>query len=919
MKRLLLIVFALLAELDMWSADSELTFRRLTIAEGLSQNTVRAIAQDAQGNIWLGTQNGLNRYDGYGFKCFYSDLADSAAIADNAIFSLLSGSSHRLWIGTASTLSWFDFAENRFHNIPSPGRKHVYSLLEDEDGLAVATDDGLWFFDLATRAFRQVEALSGCQIRALFRNEDALLLATKSGLARLSGNEVTWIESLRGLDVSSIAQIGGTGWWIATHGNGLLRTDSNFGIMRRFGKRNGSLPSDYIRVLKTDAYGRLWAGTYDGLAVYDDLTGRFDCYFHDETQTSLGHNSIWSLFVDNQKGVWVGTWFGGVNYWNRQAARVRNISLSAPGVNGFVSCLAAEADGDGVWIGTNDDGLFHWNATSGELKPWTAPGMSANIKCVLPCKDGSMFVGTHLGGLVRVDSKTGRATGNWQVRPEIPIYNGCYSLLRDSDKLWTGTPDGLFLFDIRTKRFSLHPVVIREPRLAHLLVSQLLRDRKGRVWIGTDAGLFRVEEDGDTVRSFESLQGGSDLTVTCLREASDGIVWVATNRGLLRFMDEEGKVYSVRDGLPNDYVCGILEDASRQLWLSTGGGICSMDPSTESFHMLRDQRINEFTVGACCSCADGAFCFGGLAGVTRFRPLDQGINPFAPAPYISDVTTPGADRCTRRRREDGNLTDVVIAPDVNMFSVSFSVVNLLSNDNRFAYRLEGFDSAWYETQLRSVRYSNLSPGRYVFHLKAANSDGRWSRDEVVLSIRVEPHWWQTVWARLLFIIMALSLIALVVWFAVSRFKIRMQLQIERIEREQIESNLMRTRDMLMHSYSSAKEDSEPVATSADEDFLRRAIKVVEDNIDNENFSSQDFADAMHMSRSSLYLRITSVTGESAIQFIRKIRLTRACQMLLERRWTVAEISSKVGFSSPSYFATAFKKYVGCPPAEYGKK
>lgn len=902
------------------ASDSEMLFRRLSVADGLSQNTVRSIAQDALGNIWMGTQNGLNRYDGYGFLSYYANPADSTALADNAIYSLLTDSRHRLWIGTASTLSYLAFSENRFYNYPSPGGKHIYCMLEDEGMILVGSDEGLWYFDPQTRRFEQEQSLVNVQVRSVCKSDDALLVATKSGLVRLEKRgEAHWQEDFLGMDVSAVAQIGGTGWWIGTHGSGLFRTDSNFRTVRHFGVDAGSLPSNYIRVLRTDAYGRLWVGTYDGLAVFNDLSGSFDFYYHNQAPTSLAHDSIWSLFVDRQKGVWVGTWFGGANYWNRQQDKMRTLSLASPGVYGFVSCLASDPQSEGLWIGTNDDGVFHYDAQLGQFSRIATPGVPGNIKCILPDGNERLFVGTHLGGLAQVDIANGKVLHSWNVNPETPIYNGCYSLLADRDStLWTGTPDGLLRFDLKTRTFSPHPATRLDSRLSHLLVSQLLRDRQDRVWIGTDAGLFRVEADRKYVFFFEGMAGGADCSVNAIREASDGVIWVATSRGLFRIVDDSFTHYTVQEGLPNDYVCGILEDSSRRLWLSTGGGICSMDPEGESFKLLHDAQANEYTVGSCCAGQDGTFYFGGLAGITAFRPLEQGANPYALVPYVQDIRTERNEYCTRTLGPDGDLAEAVLSPEANLVTIFFSAVDPLSTDNRFSYRLEGFDDQWYDTSARSVRYSNLSPGRYVFRLRVENCDGVPGRQEAEFTLRIRPHWWQTVLARLFLILLSLGITGLLVWAFISRSKMKIQLQVERLERQQVETSLMRTREMLMNTYSSADTEGANLAPTADEEFLRRAMQVVEANLDNEQFSSQDFADQMHMSRSNLYLRITSVTGESANQFVRRIRLTRACQLLLERRYSIAEISAKVGFSSPSYFATAFKKYIGCPPAEYGK-
>ena len=923
MKRVFVYILLLLMLPLSVAGRDNISFRRFSVNDGLSQNTVRAIAQDALGNIWLGTQNGLNRYDGYTIQRYFANSKDSTSLSDNTICSLFYSNDGPLWIGTTSSLSCFDFSKNHFHNYPTPHGVHIFKIKEDGGGrLVLASNDGLWFFDPRTQVMEPVPCLEGYQIRDIFPTEGAILIATNKGLCVYSGkDDIRWVDFFKDKDISSLAQIGGTGWWVGSHGMGLWRTDSEFTPLRHFGKNDDSLPSAFIRVLQTDAFGRLWVGTYNGLAIYDDLSGRFSLYFHDDSPSSLAQNSIWSIFVDSMKGVWVGTWFGGAHYWNRHSDKVRVLPISGTGVYGFVSCLAQDPATDDVWIGTNDDGLFRYDAASGKIMAWKGAPIASNIKCIVPDGPDRMFIGSHLDGLVLLDIRRQKVLKRWGIGAGSLINDGCYCLLKNEDGSYiAGTPGGLMLFSPSSGLFRRHPLSSSEPRLANVLVSQLLRDREGRVWIGTDGGLFRIEKDGVSVCFFEDMDKERDIAVSCLMEGSDGAVYIAANRGLYRYVEDSFTKFTSEDGLPNDYVCALLEDSSSRLWISTGAGICSVRPQDWEFIPLRTRDSNEYTVGAACQGRDGTFHFGGLSGITRFRPLDQGGNPFSPLAYIKDVTATGGEKARIQRDSYGNITQVTIPPGTNTISIQFSVANFLSESNHYRYYLEGFDKHAHETAMRSVVYANLpTPGDYTLHLNAANSDGLWARDDVRMELRIQPHWWQTVWARLLFFLMAVLLVGLSVWFAINRVRMQMQLQVERLERQQIETSLIRTRELLMHSYSADGAEGKDAAETADEAFLKKAIQVVEENIDNEAFSSQDFAEAMNMSRSNLYLKITSVTGESAIQFIRRIRLTRACQMLLEHRYSIAEISTKVGFASPSYFSTAFRKFVGCSPAEYLKK
>ena len=902
------------------SQEPEMTFRHLGVIDGLSQNTVLSIAQDRLGQLWFGTQNGLNVFDGYNFKTFYSDPADSTSLPDNLVYALTLGSD-RMWIGTASGLASYNFASEEFTEHPLSSKGHVYNILEHDGRLLLSTDRGLWYYNPKDSSSDKDPFISDRQVRSTFYADGIILAATDKGLVSIDGAQVKDVEAFKGMDIYAIAQVGGTGWGIGTYGHGLFRTDSHFSIIRQFSKDNGELPSNHIRVMKTDGYGRLWVGTYDGLAIYDDLSGSFRSYAHSESPNSISHNSIRAILVDGQKGVWLGTWFGGINYWNRQDDKLRTISFPGKEVYGFVSCLEEDPDTGTIWVGTNDDGVWRYFPSDERLEQLNLRGNSSNIKCIALGSDGRVYIGTHLGGLIRI-SKDGRHMRIFKVNDEVSINNSCYSLMEEEDgKWWVGTLEGLLAYDSARESFSTHPAALLEPKLQHSLITCLLKDSKERIWIGTESGLYMFPPSADKVLSGREIHPGiriEDYYVTRILQDKSGNIWIATKRGLIRYEDSgESRLYTVKDDLPNDMICGILDDESGMLWISTGYGICCLNPDSGAIRSISRSVKNEYNAGVSCMSSDGHFYFGGLEGITSFRPLDMYTNPFTPQPFFKNVTINGRGSRTLRRSSDGNLSAVILSEDVNMFTISWSVVNPLSNgDNNFTYRLEGFDNTSYQTRERQVTYSNMHPGRYILHLTATNSEGKVCSGETVLSLKVLPKWWQTTSMRILALLAALLLAAGTVWLVASRISTGLSLKDERRERMRTEESLRQTREILLKQMSGPEHRE---FMSADEEFLQRARQVVEDNIDNESFSSSDFAEKMFMSRSNLYLRITSLTGESATYFIRRIRLDKACHLLLEHKYSIAEISAMVGFSSPSYFTTSFKKYIGCLPTEYGKK
>lgn len=522
--------------------------------------------------------------------------------------------------------------------------------------------------------------------------------------------------------------------------------------------------------------------------------------------------------------------------------------------------------------------------------------MSNNIKCVLEEPSGELYVGTHLGGLLRLNPRTRQAVV-YNLYGSAPVYNGCYSMLERGDgSILIGATLGLYLFDKVSGTFSPYG----PSELSSHLVNRLLLQSDGSLLVGTDTGLYSLSQDAEVVEEYPQVSGAY---VNDMMQDRSGTVWIGTNIGLWGLKDGALTSYTMAEGLPNDYVYGILEDESSTLWISTGGGLCSLDRGRKTFKSHGYYGDHEFTPGACCATSDGAFVFGGLKGLTCFRPLDIFDSPWTPRPYVYDVTSryaqlTGRGRVSVERRRSGAVRSSEIAVKDNTFTVRFTVPNPSSEGhNTYSYYLEGVDDSWYETSARDVVYSNIRPGRYEFHLKAANSDGLWSKEGETVSIRVVPRWYESTLAMVLWLLLIIGAIAYALRWYLTRRSLRQVVQ----------------------SPIETPEEVQEGSPIEEDEFLARARSVVLDNLSNVDFSSDDFAAALYMSRSNLYLKLKEAGDESATQFIRRIRIEEACKLLREQRLTVAEISEQVGFGSPSYFATIFKKELGCLPSEYVKK
>ena len=901
----------------MADAASTMAFRHYGIEQGMSQSSVLSITQDKLGNLWFGTQDGLNMYDGYGFHVYKNNFADPKSLPSAFVGALITDSKGRIWAGTSSGLTRFDACNNCFESFSNAPNCSVNHISTYGELLALSTDNGLFLFDPEDNSSKPIPLGTECVVRSTFPRERSLLVASDAGLFLLNDEKVVPVPAFAGVDVHAVAPSQDGGWWIGVYGKGLYRTDARLGVLRHYSGK-GMLPSDYVRVLHTDNYGRLWVGTYDGLAVYDDLEGVFHVCRHDLTPSSLSHDSVRAIFSDADNGVWIGTWFGGVNYWNRQDEKIREVSLSSEGIYGFVSCLCQDPVSKRIWIGTNDDGLFHYSPDDGSVFRPDIPLVSGNVKCIVPGHDGFLYVGMHMGGIMRLDPRSFKARG-FAINNHAPIKNGCYSLLEIENGRWlVGSLEGLFLFNVKSGEIIPHPSVILMPELGKRLITVLFKDRSGRIWIGTDERLFLLSISDNSVQSQSELFpaiGGAGLHVNQITQDINGRIWIASSRGLLEYSGiSEPRLYTTEDGLPDNNIRAVLDDGE-SLWFCSGRQICRFVKETRKVTAINRPTGNEFVESAACVGSDGFLYFGGLGGITRFDPQDLYSNPFSPKPYFSGVGFDNRIKGVIERDDSGACTSVRIPSYKGPLVIHWSVVNPLSyGADVYYYRLDGLDDKWQKTLNRQAIFTNLAPGNYILQLRCANNEGIFCDGFVSLAIRILPRWWQSSLFRASLILVSILLVGLFVFLVTSLLRSKIRLHTRDAEIRRLEDNLDKTRDLISGQIRAGMSGE----TSPDGEFLHRATMVVEANIDNDAFSTDEFASQMYMSRSKLYARIQETTGGTVADFIRKIRFDKACDLLLEGRYSVAEISSMVGFSSASYFATSFKKHVGCLPKEYGK-
>ncbi len=750
--------FGLALPASLEAHSRKIRFNRISIEEGLSQSTVTAILQDRRGFVWLGTQDGLNRFDGYDFVTHKHEPDDLTTLSDSSIRVLLEDRSGNLWIGTERGLSHMDQATGMFTRYPldidgsieSSFGDRVETILQDADGrLWIGTfDAGLHRIDPtdgSVENFRYEAAdstsLSDDQIRALALDRlGNLWVGTFGGLNLFDRDSETFVRyrndptnpaSLSDDRVLSILEDRTGSLWIGTQDGGLNRFDRSTTTFHRSQYDSSdpySLSEDRVRVLFEDQQGRLWIGTDGGMNLYDRNSERFYRYQHSPTDpSSLSHDRVMSIYQDRGQVMWIGTWAGGVNQWNPATWSFFHYQHDPEDDSGLsanpVLAFAQDAD-DSLWIGTHGGGLNRRDLVTGVHEvfrhdPEDPSSLGDDlVTALLHDRSGVLWVGLRAGGLNRfdADSRSFKRFVNDPERPESLGSDGVISLFEDRrGHLWVGTygaglarlaPDGRSTGTFNHYRHHVdNPTTLSNDR-----VSTITEDPDGALWVGTfGGGLNRFDAARQSFTSFRHLpnQDGSlrHDVITALQLDSTGVLWIGTQGGGLSRLDKlDGRpsssvfeTYSERDGLPSRVVWGIQPElGSDALWLSTNHGLSRFDPTTKTF------KNYEASHGLQSKEFNFGAHFRGADGKMYFGGV-EGYNAFQPDSIGSLAAGPPVVLTSFLKygqpaaldRPLQDLDSVTLHHKDHVFSFEFAALDYTASDrNRYSYRLEGLTEGW---------------------------------------------------------------------------------------------------------------------------------------------------------------------------------------------------------------------------------
>lgn len=777
-----------------------------TIREGLSQTRVNNCFTDSYGFLWVGTNDGLNRYDGYKFKVFRSQPYDTTSLSNDNIHCIAEGNSGNLWIGTNKGLNQYVRQTGDF------------------------------------KRYRLSEELKNVKIEAVYPDGRGMVWIKSPhylhGFNPLSGEIVSYEhfhstekESFVDVECKIIEDINGLLWFGSMEGLfSFNRETAGFNHYFHDPLDPLSLSSNEVRTLYEDVNGELWVGTANGINKYDRIHNTFKSYFPDGSRYYPSPFNIINSIIEDDSGVlWICSKQGLSKFYKRSskfevlsAVYVHNSALSLSSTNS--ACLDQSKI---LWIG-GFQGLFKIDLKPRKFRLYNSsltsvPSLSSDdVSAIYKDKENRLWIGLWNNGLDLIDRKKGSIKHFSKDNPDqraLISSNQIMSFYKDSQGLlWIGSSEGIDISEEDSEVFHSFwdyfkpiPSDLTEGRRVFAITEDNRRD----LWIGTDKGVYRYQRRINMLTSYNRIYNNKrskeigpvhsiiadkdnsvwlgtanhglicfDMennvffscaenqddaypwsSINCLLKDRNGLIWIGTQSGLTSFDPEENAFlhFTEKDGLPNNYVYSILEDHNRKLWISTNKGLSAFDMVNREFTnygLAEGLQSYEFNLGSVYQGRDGEMFFGGIAGFNSFYPQKLPLNPRVPSIAISRIELIDAKDSYEI---PVNIDNQIISIKLNeSFVIDFAALDFTNPDrNSFKYSLteKGKNPSWiFIGNQHSLTFSNLSPGEYTLRLTGSNNDQIWNTIGASITLNVEAPFWRTRTAYIFFFIIISVLI-----------------------------------------------------------------------------------------------------------------------------------------------------------------
>jgi ligand-binding sensor domain-containing protein/signal transduction histidine kinase/DNA-binding response OmpR family regulator len=790
-------------------------FNHYQVESGLSNNSVECAIQDDDGFLWIGTINGLNRFDGYTFKTFYNDPADTASIGSNFIRCLYNDKHGVIWVGTNKGVYTFDKIGERFKAVSGLPRGNSTEIMCDERGYFwFIIDQYVYRLDPQTQKGKgyPMDGSSSVATSLAIAPDHTLWVSTGDGSIRKyqPGKDSFYTYSTCRLvadplstSIEKIYPISDSSFLIGTKNEGVKIFDTRTGRYKDIVKVNEGGSGIYVRSFIKRKENEYWIGTETGIYIYNSKTGSVSHLKREyDDPYSISDNVIHAFCVDREGGLWIGTYLGGLNYqperfifFEKFFPRLQSASLNGSAVHE----ICKDRYGD-LWIGTEDGGVDKVNMKTRSFtsfRPGPSKGSIAyhNIHGLL-ATGNELWIGTFEHGLDVLDIPTGKVIRHYNAGPgEHDLKSNFIVTIfqTKAHEILIGTYRGLFRYNRNTDDFSPFTGLGRH-------VQGLCEDDAGILWCCTQGeGIYSYDPATRQYRNFRNDPNDAnsliDNHVNGIFEDSRGLLWFATEAGLCRYDKKSGQFtrYTTKDGLPDNLIFRILEDEKHNLWISTSKGLACFNPVTydirnykRSDGLLSDQ----FNYNSSFRDDDGVLYFGSVKGLIGFNPSQFLKDSYVPPVYITGIEINNKAYSVAGKnsplKESITYTRQIELPfDQSTISIDFAALSYTVPEmNEYTYKLQGFDKDWtYLKTNRKAYFTKLPPARYTFKVRGSNSSGVWNQKEAVLIIDILPPYWASTWAYILYALVLISIVYGIIRFYANRAAEKNRRRMELLERE----------------------------------------------------------------------------------------------------------------------------------------
>lgn len=816
MKKLILL-FSIILNVTVISAQKQnIIFNHLTTDDGLSQFSVNSLYVDEQGVLWIGTREGLNRYNGNDIQTFKLQKNNPNSLFCNTVLRITGDQQGKVFLLCTEGVAEFDLTTQKFTTLLQGNVTSIYF----NKRLFIGKKDEVYVYNKETKNFDLSYHLAGKNISIAclhIDNQGNLWMGTEnSGVYKLDKNKNLTHPIERG-NITSIYQDSSDELWIGSWEYGLYHVDKDGVIsnMRHDPLNPNSVSSNFVRGCCEDNCGNIWIGTFNGLNRYHKSSGRFDNYVADNGTESLTHSSIWCIVKDAQGTLWLGTYFGGVNYFNPEyeiytrykATDMEKDGLSSP----IIGRMTEDKDGN-LWICTEGGGVNVYNREEGTFRWYRhEEGKNSishnNVKAIYYDEKAEiMWFGTHLGGVNKLDLRTNRFT-QYRMKENDPSSLPS-DIIRDitpyQDQLIIGTQNGVCLFDPATGICQQLFKDTKEGR-AIKMVADLFVDKDSTLWVAvTGEGVYSYRFDTGHLTNYRhdsEISGSiSNNNINSIMQDSQGNLWFSTSGSGLDLYRKETDSFENYDmqqnGLSSDCIYEVCESSFEKncLLLITNQGFSRFDIHKKTFYNYSIENgfpLNAINENALYTTRDGEVFLGGVQGMISFYEKNL---YFTPKSYnillsrliVNDKEVIPGDETGILQKALLYTPEITLEANQNMFSIEYATSNYIpANRDQILYRLEGFSDEWNNVQRRQniITYTNLNPGTYTFIIKSKRDEIK----DVKLTIHILPPWYETWWAYLIYTISIGGLLIYLIQVYNSRIRLRESLKYEKQHIEDLEA------------------------------------------------------------------------------------------------------------------------------------